>query len=110
MPYRHCIICQSQFSIKPSHVQRRAGLYCSPLCASIARQQPVAGECPVCQAAFITTKSAHRKFCSKQCWTASRTTSSRWHTCLCCQKPFYDVRSKKYCSYECSVCGRQKPL
>lgn len=61
--------------------------------------------CEHCGQTHNTYPSSSPRFCSQDCWNASRQPKTPTHTCLCCGKSFERIvkkqRKPKYCSIEC---------
>lgn len=73
MAYATCHICEKEFYVKPSHVERGWGKYCSMQCRTIGQYRGETVPCTQCGKAVYRAKGQlrHSKskkfFCSKSC-------------------------------------------
>lgn len=81
MPILNCKICNSNLYVKPSHLKRGYGKYCSKECASLGRRKGKYINCEICKKEVwkMPKALAHSKsgkyFCSKSCQTHWRNTT-----------------------------------
>src|ERR1700744_1021775 len=74
MPYAPCRQCQASFYVKPSHVARGWGKYCSACCLHASMRTGSVVICAICdKEAYRTNKQFKRSksgnfFCSKSCF------------------------------------------
>lgn len=78
MPIISCQICQKEFYIKPSHLKRGDGKYCSNTCAGIGRRRGEFVKCQTCgkdvwrMPLHILRSKSGKYFCDKSCQTLWR--------------------------------------
>lgn len=78
MPQGKCKICHKKFYVKPSHLERGWGKYCSKKCQSKAQLKGKYINCASCMKKIWRTPADFRKskskdfFCSKSCQTIWR--------------------------------------
>jgi hypothetical protein len=74
MPYAPCRQCEAVFYVKPSHVARGWGKYCSAKCSHEAMRTGLTVKCSVCaKESYRTINQMKRSgsgkfFCSKACF------------------------------------------
>ncbi len=80
MPILNCKVCDKEFYVKPSHLLRGDGKYCSNKCAGISRLRGRFVKCFMCKKdawkrpkALLHSKSG-KFFCGKSCQTVWRNT------------------------------------
>lgn len=76
--YKNCAYCNSEFYVKPYHLKRGWGRFCSRICLSRGRKTGEQVTCHVCQRQVYRMPSEIKKnnqgktFCSKSCQTVWR--------------------------------------
>ena len=74
MPYTSCKQCKAPFYVKPSHILRGWGKYCSTKCQHAGMRTGLIVNCTVCFKDFYRTKEQSQRsrsgkfFCSKACF------------------------------------------
>lgn len=125
---RQCEICSKTFTVKPSHVVRGRGRFCSRLCAGVWKQTAYQGECnPKWRGGYrkrdcvecgvnFECSGGRALYCLKHRRAAtSGERNSNWSggklpvtiVCCCCRKSFVVTASqaragRKFCSHACS--------
>lgn len=75
MPILNCKICSKTFYIKPSHVARGNGKYCSNKCSALGRRKGKFVVCSICgkkiwrMPRHLDHSRSGKYFCSKSCQT-----------------------------------------
>lgn len=78
MATKACIICSSDFYVKPSHLKMGWGKYCSQKCNAVSQRNGQMFKCHVCsKQTYKSLKDQRRSnsgkfFCSKSCQTVWR--------------------------------------
>jgi hypothetical protein len=78
MAYRECKICSASFYVKPSHLKRGWGKYCSKKCQNISQKTGTIVQCFICSKDVyrLPKELKHSKskkyFCGKKCQTIWR--------------------------------------
>ena len=104
---RRCEYCDQEFSPKRQE-QRFCGNSCSAKATARKRGQVgiVTITCAQCNEQFQSYAGNHRKYCSKECESASHRTERP--KCEICGKPVRLMRNR-YCSKSCSNAARKRP-
>ncbi len=100
---RTCPECGTDFTVDSATSRRK---YCSPTCRERGTAHlPKQRNCPQCGTEFTTDLSRKRKFCSRECRTASRRSEAQMETRTCpvCDNPFQAGKTVRtiYCSMVC---------
>lgn len=78
MAIANCLICKASFYVKPSHLQKGWGKYCSIICRSRSQLKGSTFKCHICSKEIYRSPLAIKKsksriyFCSKKCQTMWR--------------------------------------
>lgn len=113
MPIIQCKICRELFYVKPSHVKKGWGKYCSISCRSKSQLNGKNLKCFVCNKTIYRTKTSIKKsksnkfFCSKKCQTKWRNSifiedkHSNWTSGVSSYKHIL----KRHIKPKCVLCG-----
>lgn len=80
MPVTRCMVCSTDFYVKPSHLKRGWGKYCSSACRSKSQFNGKVVNCYMCNEEIYRTQKdlksskSNKFFCSKRCQTIWRNT------------------------------------
>ncbi|MEI8715660.1 hypothetical protein [Mesorhizobium sp. ISC11] len=95
---KECATCRKEF--RPSS-RSKAGLYCSPVCASTGRTTKPARPCAHCQHVFKPHRHS-QLWCSPTCRAAGMKATLAPRICDHCHETFQPARTKaKFCSAKC---------
>ena len=73
MPQFNCRICKKEFYVKPSHLKRGCGKYCSNACSANGRRRGQFVKCFICgkdvwrMPKHLTHSKSRNYFCNKSC-------------------------------------------
>lgn len=109
-----CQHCAEEIKVKPSHLAKGEGKYCSCECRDKAKTKRVKLICAYCGKEFYVkeSKANVRKHCSQKCYDLARKEKS-WELaseivqvkCDCCgailEKSKVRLTQNNFCSYEC---------
>lgn len=99
-----CLVCGKGFEKLESRVIRGLGKYCSRACKDIGKRNSVTLACEHCHKSFVRPKSLAGKFCSPECYFASKAPVE--HTCEQCGK-YFTVQPHRELLGDVRFCSRQ---
>ena len=114
MPFVKCVICKTEFYVKPSHQLKGWGKYCSIKCRSQAQSKGKFVQCHICKKRIYRSpknliRSLSKKFfCTKSCQTIWRNSeyvegkSANWKNGKSAYRKILERSGKKSV---CSLCG-----
>src|SRR3989338_6394698 len=110
MPQAKCKICKKEFYVKPSHLKRGWGKYCSRKCQNEGQKKGNFFSCAICQKKIwrvpkdIKSSKSQKFFCNRSCQTIWRnkiysgTNHSLWNGGLSIyRKEFLKTKVKPIC-------------
>lgn len=109
-----CLVCNSSFYVKPSHIKKGWGKYCSKLCQNKAQKTGLDVSCTTCGKSFyrnaleIVRSKSGKYFCCKSCQTIWRNEqySGELHSNWSGGKASYRAKLlRSELKQQCSKCG-----